>query len=323
MTSKGITIILPVYGRSELLEPALNSVFAQTGSNWQLLIADDGSDALTQRFLERWLAKHADQRIRWVRRPQNLGLFANLNQAIAEAQTDWVLLLCSDDLLLPNAVDEIEALRQRWPKAKLVLSTFESINADGSARPADSAWHHDQISEVTDLIEPEQMLPALLQLGSVNGNLTGMAFSRSLWQAAGSFREDWRHAADWEWLCRAASEGPLVLNRRPIAWVRTHASQLSNSNRRSGHELQEVSDVVRYLVGHPLLAHEAKRKRWAAHVIQFQLWNLLKALGSGRVSHSLQALKAIHHSAGLRQTAAALVRWLPARWRRLQNPSAH
>ena len=322
MNGAGITIVLPVYGRSELLEAAQSSVLTQTISNWQLLIADDGSDALTKRFLERWLTEHADERISWVRRPQNLGLFANLNQAIEEAKTEWVLLLCSDDLLLPSALREIETLRQRWPEAGLILSTFDSINADGSARPADSAWHHDQISEVTAQIQPEQMLPALLQLGSVNGNLTGMAFSRSLWESAGRFHEDWRHAADWEWLCRAASQRPLVLNRKPIAQVRTHASQLSNSNRRSGHELQEVAEVVQMLVTHPLLANDPRRHRWAAHVMQFQLWNLLKGITSRPPAESLHFLQHIRQAIGLRQTAQELIRWLPTRWRRLQDPSA-
>lgn len=322
MTEDAVTILLPVYGRSQLLEAALSSVLNLASSSWNLLIADDGSDAVTQSFLQRWTSEHADQRIRWVQRPKNLGLFANLNQAIREAKTDWVLLLCSDDLLLPSALSEIKACRERWPEAGLILSTFESINADGSTRSADSAWHHDQISRQTALITPEQMLPALLRLGSVNGNLTGMAFSRSLWQASDNFREDWRHAADWDWLIRAASQGPLVLNRRPLAKVRTHEGQLSNGNRRSGHELQEVSAVVRTLMNHPLLNDEPSRFAWASHIMQFQLWNLLKGMGKKPATTTLNGLRAIHASAGLRQTVAGLVRWLPQRWQRLQRPSA-
>ena len=317
MNKTAITIVLPVYGRSELLEPALSSVLAQTSPNWHLLIADDGSDALTQGFLERWLAEHADPRISWVRRPKNLGLFANLNQAIEEADTEWVLLLCSDDLLLPLAVQEIEKLRHRWPEARLILSTFESINADGSNRPADSAWHHDQVSRETAVVTPEVFVPALLRLGSLNGNLTGMAFRRALWREAGSFREDWRHAADWEWLLRASEHQPLVLNRSPIALVRTHERQLSNSNRRSGHELQEVAEIVRALRLHPLLVNESRRKEWAAHVMQFQLGNLLR----GRITRSpieiARALRSIHRSSGIRASTKALSRRIGDYWRKI------
>jgi GT2 family glycosyltransferase len=317
-----ITILLPVYGRADLLEPALASVMAQTSSAWRLLIADDGSDPATQRWLEGWFAQHGDERVQWIRRTHNLGLFANLNLAISESPTDWVLLLCSDDLLLPSAVATLAEARDRWPEAGLILSTFDSINADGSPRPADSAWHHDQLSPCTALIPPERFLPALLELGSLNGNLTGMAFSDDRWRRTGPFRADWRHAADWEWLIRAAEQGPLLLNRKPIAQVRTHPAQLSNANRSSGHELPEVAAVVGRLRQHPLLANEPRRYGWAAHVMQFHLWNLLKAMARGQRSDMRASLRAIHHAAGLLQTAGALAQWLPERWRFQQDPSA-
>ena len=317
-----ITIILPVYGRSQLLGPALESVLQLQDPGWQLLVADDGSDADTQAFIQSWIdSQNHDKRVRWVRRPQNLGLFGNLNRAIEESQSEWVLLLCSDDLLLPHAIGRIHEMCERWSDAGLILSTYESINEDGSPRPADSAWHHDQVSQETALVPPERFVPALLQLGSLNGNLSGMAFSRSHWRAAGPFREDWRHAADWEWLLRASENQPLVLNRIPIAQVRTHSSQLSNSNRRSGHELGEVANVVRQLRLHPLLAGELRRDHWAAHVMQFQLWNALKGSTMRAPAETLSALRTIHRAAGLRQTSAALIRWLPARWRRLQCTS--
>ncbi|MCP9830276.1 glycosyltransferase [Synechococcus sp. HJ21-Hayes] len=313
---EAITIVLPVYGRSELLEPALASVLALEeveGSPWRLLIADDGSDASTQQFLQAWVERQGGERVEWRRRPQNLGLFANLNQAINEATTEWVLLLCSDDLLLPTALTRLSELWQQWPEAGLILSSFHSINADGSPRPADSAWHHDQLSRNTALIPPERFVPALLQLGSLNGNLTGMAFSRQLWQQAGPFRADWRHAADWEWLLRACECGPALLNREPIAKVRTHAAQLSNSNRRSGHELQEVAEVVASLRKHPLLAEEPRRHRWAAKVMQHQLWNQLKILPRHGLEPLLQALQPIHRAAGLRCSALALLHSAPQR----------
>ena len=317
-----ITIILPVYGRSGLLGPALESVQQLQDPCWQLLIADDGSDADTQAFIQSWIdSQNHDTRVRWVRRPQNLGLFGNLNRAIEESPSEWVLLLCSDDLLLPHAIGRIHEMCERWPDAGLILSTYESINEDGSPRPANSAWHHDQVSQETALVPPERFVPALLQLGSLNGNLSGMAFSRSHWRTAGPFREDWRHAADWEWLLRASENQPLVLNRIPIAQVRTHASQLSNSNRRSGHELREVATVVRQLRLHPLLASEQRRDHWAAHVMQFQLWNALKGVTMRAPDETLSALRTIHRAAGLGQTIGALIRWLPARWRRLQCTS--
>ena len=309
-----VTIILPVYGVSPWISEAVKSVLIQQSDNWELLIADDGSDKTTQRWLQSKLKELQDERIRWIIRPSNLGLFKNLNQAIKESRTDWILLLCSDDKLHPNAIISLEKLRQSWPGTGLILSSFESINANGSGRPADSSHHHDQLRLDTGLVHPEQMVPALLRLGSLNGNLTGMAFSKEHWQIVGPFREDWRHAADWEWLIRASEAKPVLLNRRPIASVRTHEQQLSVRNRQSGHECQEVAAVVSSLLKHPRLEDEPRKNTWASHVMQFQLWNLIKATSQGDCSQLPDGLKAIHNSAGLRQTGMAFIKWLPKRW---------
>ena len=46
-----ITIVLPVYWRSELLREALESVYLQDDPDWRLLIADDGSDDQTAELI--------------------------------------------------------------------------------------------------------------------------------------------------------------------------------------------------------------------------------------------------------------------------------
>jgi glycosyltransferase involved in cell wall biosynthesis len=306
--SNTTSIVLPVYGRSELLEPALASVIALDKPDWQLLIADDGSDLATQQMLESWLSGQGDPRIHWIQRPRNLGLFANLNRAIHDAETDWVLLLCSDDLLLPSALSTIHELQNNWPKSELIISTHLSINGKGEPRAGDSAWHHDQVSRRTAVINPERFVPALLKLGSLNGNLTGMAFTRKLWQHAGPFREDWRHAADWDWLLRATERNPVLLNRKPIAKVRTHATQLSNSNRRGGNELQEVAAVVTLLREHRLVINENQRDEWAAHIMQHQLRNTLKMALTTKPVETIRRIRAVQRAAGISRTLKSMLK---------------
>ncbi|MFN9660700.1 MAG: glycosyltransferase family 2 protein, partial [Cyanobacteriota bacterium] len=91
-----ITVVLPVYGRAALVEQAIASVRAQSVPHWRLLIADDGSEPPTEVLLRHLAA--ADARIQLVRRPRTLGLFANLNATLAEVESPWLLILCSDDL---------------------------------------------------------------------------------------------------------------------------------------------------------------------------------------------------------------------------------
>lgn len=310
MTATQCTIIIPVYGRSDLLTEALESVRLQENTNWELFIADDGSDQKTKESISKWLRENKGRNTTWVQRKKNLGLFANLNQAIREINTEWAIILCSDDILNPKALTIISSCQKKWLNANLILSTHESINSDGTPRPPENAKHHDRICKSTKLIPTETFIPALLEHGSLNGNLTGMAFSRKLWKQSGPFRENWRHAADWEWLLRAAEQGPILLNRKSIAKVRTHDGQLSNQNRISGHELQEIGEVVHMLKLHRLISAHPSRAEWAAKVMEHQLWNTIKGLFDGNIRQLPEKLLTIHKASGLKVTFTCMIKRL-------------
>ena len=311
LVSSQITIILPVYGRSKLLAEAWASVQAQSDQDWFLIIADDGSDSATTDFIKSGPA--LDYRTTWVRRPSNLGLFSNLNLAIDEYLQSWCLLLCSDDRLLPDAISNLRTLHKKWPSVELIISTHLSIDSQGASIPSLSTIYHNKVSMNTVVFEPNIFVPLLLRWGSLNGNLSGMAFSLNLWRASGSFRTDWSHAADWEWLIRASERAPVLFNRQFLVEVRTHVDQLSNANRKSGNELLEVSLVVKLLLNHAFLSTERKRFSWAAHRLQFQLWNLLKIALNGDYRIVASQLALIHSTVNLFHVLLALLAWLPKR----------
>jgi len=185
---KKITIILPVYGRADLLKATLGSVEKVVGEGWSLLIADDGSDEATSNLIKKWIAEHPEISVEWKRRSSNLGLFANLNQAIKESETDWVLLLCSDDLLLRDSVSRIRKLQENWSSAGLIVSSFESINSDGTSRPPDNAIHNVQMSRDTIVMSSEDAIRALLNLGSIHGKINAMGSRRSVWARVGEVK---------------------------------------------------------------------------------------------------------------------------------------
>ena len=313
MNNHTYTVIVPVYGRSELLGQCLDSVARLKTENYELMIADDGSDFKTREYLSSWIRRNHKIAVSWKKRARNHGLFANLNMAINEAAHENILLLCSDDTIMPHALEQLDSIASMCPDVELILSTFKSINEDGSARYDDSAWHHDQISRVSCLLERDHFNESLLRFGSVNGNLSGMAFKKELWRKAGPFKEDWKHAADWEWLVRVSFVGNVFLNRTPISSVRTHDKQLSNKNRIDGHEVKEVSAVVKMLIDRGSGLHKRRWRAWGAHVMQFQLWNTLKHARPGTLRRTFQYFGYINESVGLWETFVALIRWLPQR----------
>ena len=307
-----ITIILPVYGRSELLKSALASVYSQTDPDWRLHIADDGSDFQTTQLISKQLS---DPRVSYARRDKNLGLFANLNHANTEVTTPWQLILCSDDELKPYAIQKLKASIFDNPGARLILSSYESIDIYNQPRHGVNGEFYDRFAPQTHLFCPGELLRPLLHFGSINGNITGLLIHCSLFADAGLWRSDWTQAADWEWLIRASTHTSVLIRRDPIARVRVHDGQLSVTNQKTYREILETLELLRELLHHPLLERCPERYRWASHHAQFQLWNILKRCRGVGLFQTLRYLIAVQRSVGLMRTALALLRSIPYRLR--------
>ena len=307
-----ITIVLPVYGRSGLLREALESVYAQDDPDWRLLIADDGSDAQTAELIQQ---QRVDSRVQVVRRSQNVGLFGNLNAATQDVKTPWQLILCSDDYLEPQAIGQLKTAIASEPDARLMLSSYHSIDANGHMRIDVSGTFYDRFAPKSALFPPGGLLQPLLHYGSINGNITGLLIEQSLFRDAGLWRSDWSQSADWEWLIRASMQTSVFVRRHPIARVRVHEGQLSVTNRKLQRENVETLEVLSRLLSHPLLQSCGRRRRWAAHHAQFLLWNALKACPRVGFEETVHQLGLIQRNVGLLPTVLALLRTLPRRFR--------
>lgn len=306
-----ITVVLPVYGRSSLLRQALNSVYAQDDPNWRLLIADDGSDSQTAQYLQQQIS---DPRVQVIKRPHNLGLFGNLNASIREVKTPWQLILCSDDCLEPHAIGHLKTAIASQPEARLILSSYRTIDITGELRMDVNGAFYDLFAPATRLFSPGSLLRPLLQYGSINGNITGLLIKQSLFRDAGLWRADWSQSADWEWLIRACTETSVLVSRNPIARVRVHEGQLSVSNRKLQLETQETLQVLSVLLAHPLLSTYNRRWSWAAHHAQFLLWNSIKASPRVGLHETVKQLRLIQVHVGLFLTVLALLKSLPRRF---------
>lgn len=95
------TILMPVYNGETHLTAAVNSILAQTFSNFTLLIIDDGSTDQTQAIIESFL----DPRIKFIRNPQNLGLAQSLNIGISAIDSPYIVRMDSDDIAYPQRLE--------------------------------------------------------------------------------------------------------------------------------------------------------------------------------------------------------------------------
>ena len=100
------SIIVPIYMVERWLERCVESVFAQTVSDWELLLVDDGSPDRCSQMCDEYAAR--DERVRAIHK-QNGGLSDARNAGIRDARGEYLLFLDSDDELLRGALKRAAA----------------------------------------------------------------------------------------------------------------------------------------------------------------------------------------------------------------------
>jgi glycosyltransferase involved in cell wall biosynthesis len=98
-----VSIVIPSYNRESLISETLNSVKAQTYTNWECIVVDDGSTDNTISVVESYVNK--DNRFKLIKRNREpKGAPTCRNIGLENAKGEYVIFLDSDDILFPHAI---------------------------------------------------------------------------------------------------------------------------------------------------------------------------------------------------------------------------
>jgi glycosyltransferase involved in cell wall biosynthesis len=129
MSSPLVSIVLPTYNRLKYLRPAIDSVLEQTFGDWELIVADDGSEEETATYL----AALADPpRITVLRLPHTGSPGAVRNAAWQAARGEYIAFLDSDDVWLPEKLALQVASLQSHPERGWSNTSFAVIDDSGT-----------------------------------------------------------------------------------------------------------------------------------------------------------------------------------------------
>ena len=123
-----VSVVMPSYNKKRFVEETIHSVAGQTYPNWELIIVDDCSTDGTYECLQRLAA--ADSRIRLYRNEENLGAAKTRNRCLDLASGDYVALLDSDDLWLPEKLER-QMLVAKETAADIIYCSYSIIGESG------------------------------------------------------------------------------------------------------------------------------------------------------------------------------------------------
>jgi len=97
-----VSIIIPSYNKEKYISETIQSVLNQTFSNWELIIIDDLSSDNTSNIIKEY--QKTDSRIKLFINDKNLGANYSRNFGIKKSQSEFIIFLDADDILLPHCL---------------------------------------------------------------------------------------------------------------------------------------------------------------------------------------------------------------------------
>lgn len=189
--SPKISVLVPLYNTPErYLRDMIESVIAQTYTNWELCLAD-GS---TQDGLEEIISSYRDERIVYRRLEKNEGISGNSNEAIKMATGEYIALLDHDDLLMPQALYANVELLNKDRDYEFIYSDEDKLTEDGERR-FDPFFKPD--------FSPDMLL-------AFNYITHFVVIKKSLLDEVGYFRKEFNGAQDYDLFLRLTEKAKKV-----------------------------------------------------------------------------------------------------------------
>lgn len=125
-----VSIIVPVYNVKKYIRETVASVIAQTYTDWELLLVEDGSSDGTVEIIAGLMEAGGDSRIRLIRQPSNMGAARARNRGLMEAGGRYISFLDADDLWVPEKLErELSFLKEKG--AAFVFTGYEFADENG------------------------------------------------------------------------------------------------------------------------------------------------------------------------------------------------
>jgi glycosyltransferase involved in cell wall biosynthesis len=213
-----ITAVIPTFQRPAQLRCALQSVLNQTFPDFRVCVYGDASGDETAAVVKEFQAR--DPRVEYIRRPQNIGWFANFMDGANRVTTPYFSFLSDDDVMLPRFFEvAIDGFR-RHPEAGLSILTAIRMSLRGFVFGA----------PILDW--PEGLLPApagmlaILRYG--NPDLAGLLIRRDVWEPACGFDENIGIPSDLDFELRVSGRFPVVVSKEPGGILLVHGGSVTS-----------------------------------------------------------------------------------------------
>jgi glycosyltransferase involved in cell wall biosynthesis len=220
-----VSVIIPSYNYAHYLPFSAGSVLAQTFTNFELVIVDDGSTDNTREVA----ATFTDPRVRYVYK-KNAGLAAARNTGIENSRGAFLAFLDTDDIWLPNFLEETLATFARLPENFAAVATSsQRIDPDGAPIEFKStAMARDRELTARNFVFRNRPLSS------------SIVVKREAFETCGLFDETLRSSEDRDMWIRIARRYGFYFMEKPLVQLRRHPHNMSKDPLRMTQSMAQV-----------------------------------------------------------------------------------
>lgn len=217
VTAPMFSVIVPAYNATLYLHETLASVVAQTLEDWECIVVDDGSTDDTYAIALSFAEK--DPRFHIIRK-ENGGCGSARNEALAAARSEFISLLDSDDLYLPEYLETQARFIAEHPGFDLYSCNGLVLYPDGATEPYFNDPVHEKVTSfvLDDFFETCPILGIAI-------------YRREMAQRIGDYRTDLRNAEDYDFWIRAMASRATQIHNPQVLVVYRRSITSKSSNR--------------------------------------------------------------------------------------------
>lgn len=238
-----VSVCIPCYRGAAHLAAAIESVLAQTFTDFELIVVDDNSPDNTVELMQQF----TDPRIRFLVNPANLGPDGNWNRCLELARGRYFKLLPQDDLLAPTCLAEQVAVLENDTVEQIALVFCARTILDARDRKIMTRGYPQSQSGI---VKATILIRQCVRRGAnLIGEPGSVMFRRKLVDVAGKFNASIGYVLDLDYWVRLLLQGDAYYLAKPLASFRVSGG--SWSVRIGARQSEEYQRFIQKLMADP------------------------------------------------------------------------
>jgi glycosyltransferase involved in cell wall biosynthesis/SAM-dependent methyltransferase len=220
-----VSVVIIFLNAERFLEEAIQSVFAQTFQEWELLLVDDGSIDGSSARARRYAARHPG-RIRYLEHPGhgNQGISASRNLGIRHSYAQYIAFLDADDVWMPTKLEQQVFILDSHPEVDLVYGAMLYWHSWAKGpNPAEQDQVRDLGMPLESVIPPRTLITRMLSREAAAPAMSSTLVRRAAALQIGLFEERFRGMhEDQAFVAKVSLRSPIYVSGRCWHRYRQH-----------------------------------------------------------------------------------------------------